>query len=130
MFNGTCLCKAVSIAVEGDFEHLPEACHCQQCRKQTGGFLMGVNVRKSALSISGEADVGWYASSKEMQRGFCRVCGSTLFWRPELGGYEWIGVSAALFDQPLPETICKHTFVADEGDYYTITDGLPQHEGY
>ena len=98
MFNGTCLCKAVSIAVEGDFEHLPEACHCQQCRKQTGGFLMGVNVRKSALSISGEADVGWYVSSKEVQRGFCRVCGSTLFWRPELGGYEWIGVSAALFD--------------------------------
>ena len=41
-----------------------------------------------------------------------------------------VGVSAALFDQPLPEKICKHTLVADKGNYYTIADGLPQHEGY
>ena len=130
MLTGTCLCKAISIEVNGELEHPPEACHCQQCRKQSGGFLMGVNIRNSALMIRGEDYVAWYESSREVKRGFCRVCGSTLFWKPELKGYEWVGVSAALFDQPLPEKICKHTFVAEKGNYYTIADGLPQHEGY
>ena len=126
MINGTCLCKAVSIAVEGDFEHLSEARHCQQCRKQTGGFLMGVNVLTRIEHFRrGRCRLVWL-----IDRSAVRVCGSTLFQRPELEGYEWIGVSAALFDQPLLERICKHTFVADKGDYYTITDGLPQHKGY
>ena len=76
---------------------------------------MGVNIRNSALMIRGEDNVTCYESSREVKRGFCRVCGSTLFWKPELKGYEWVGVSAALFDQPLPEKICKYNFVADKG---------------
>ena len=91
---------------------------------------MGVNIRNSALTIRGEDNVAWYESSREVKRGFCRVFGSTLFWKPELKGYERVGVSAALFDQPLPEKICKHTLAADKGNYSTIADGLPQHEGY
>lgn len=86
--KGSCLCGAVSIVVKGLFEHLPEACHCQQCRKQTGGYLMGVNVRKRALSGNGDESVVWYQSSDEVKRGFCRNCGLTLFWMPELVGYE------------------------------------------
>ena len=85
---------------------------------------MAANTCNGALMISGEDNVAWYESSRGVKRGFCRVCGSTLFWRPELKGYEWVGVSADLFDQPLPEKICKHTFVADKGNYYTIADGL------
>ena len=91
---------------------------------------MGVNIRNSALTIRREDNVAWYESSREVKRGFCRVCGSTLFWKPELKGYERVGVSADPFDQPLPEKICKHTLVADKGNYYTIANELPQHEGY
>ena len=130
MLTGTCLCKAISIEVNGELEHPPEACHFQQCRKQSGGFLIGVNNRKSALTIRGEDNVAWYESSREVNRGFCKVCGSTLFWKPELKGYERVGVSAALFDQPLPEKICKYNSVADRGKHYTIVDELPQHEDY
>ena len=130
MLTGTCLCKAISIEVNGELEHPPEACHCQQCRKQSGGFLMGVNIRNSALMIRGEDIVTRHESSREVKRRFCRVCGSTLFWKPELKGYEWVGVSAALFDQPPLEKICIHTFVADKENYYTIADALPQDKGY
>ncbi|MEC7554198.1 MAG: hypothetical protein VX122_03665 [Pseudomonadota bacterium] len=49
---------------------------------------MGVNIRNSALMIRGEDNVAWYESSREVKRGFCRVCGSKLFWKPELKGYE------------------------------------------
>lgn len=89
-----------------------------------------MNVRKSALSINGDESVAWYQSSDEVKRGFCRNCGSILLWVPELVGYEWIGVSASLFDEPMPDKIYKHAFVADKGNYYTIDDGLPQHGEY
>ena len=91
---------------------------------------MGVNICNSALMIRGEDNVAWYESSREVKRGFCRVCGSTLFWKPELNGYEWVGVSSALFYQPLPEKICKYSSVADRGKHYTLVDELPQHEDY
>ena len=91
---------------------------------------MGVNIRNSPLMSRGEDNVTWNESSRKVKRGFCRVCGSTLFWKPELKGYEWVGVSAALFDQPLPDKFRKYTFVADKRNDYTIADGLLQHEGY
>lgn len=130
MRTGRCLCSAIQISVDGPFEHDAEACHCSQCRKQTGGYLMGLNVRKSALTIDGSEQLRWYRSSPNVERGFCGTCGSTLFWRPDIPGYEWIGVSIAAFDEPTGKAIGKHTFVADKGDYYEIRDGLPQHQEY
>ena len=70
MLTGTCLCKAISIEANGELEHSPEACHCRQCRKQPGGYLMGVNIRNSALMNRGEDNVAWYESSREVKRGF------------------------------------------------------------
>ncbi len=131
MLPGSCLCGAIQLFVKGDLEHDAEACHCHQCRKQTGGYLMGVNVRKSALTIDDERrHLRWYRSSPKVERGFCATCGSTLFWRPDIEGYEWIGVSIAAFDQPTGKTVEKHTFVADKGDYYAIADDKIQHNGF
>jgi hypothetical protein len=130
MLTGSCLCGGVTISVAGPLEHPPEACHCTQCRKQTGSFLSGVNVRKAALTIHGEPLIGWYRSSDKVERGFCTVCGSTLFWKPNIEGYAWIGVAGGLFDQPLGAKLAKHTFVSEKGDYYDIADGAPQHDRF
>lgn len=77
-----------------------------------------MDVRKSALSINGDESVAWYQSSDEVKRGFCRNCGSTLLWMPELVGYKWIGVSASLFDEPMPDKIYKQRLLPTRG---TIT---------
>ncbi len=126
MHAGSCLCGAVRFEVEGEFEHAPEACHCSQCRKQTGHFLAAINVRRARLTVDGEEKVGWYRSSDKVERGFCTVCGSTLFWRPDIDGYDWTAVALGLFDTPTGLRISKHTFVGDKGDYYEIDDGVPQ----
>ena len=130
MLKGSCLCGGVTIAVEGDLEHQPEACHCTQCRKQSGSFLTAVNVRKSRLTIRGQEHVGWYSSSDKVERGFCKTCGSTLFWAPNMEDYEWIAVAMGLFDGATGTHLRKHTFVHDKGDYYDIADGVPQSEGF
>jgi len=128
--KATCLCGAVSLELEGALERAPEACHCSQCRKQTSHFFAAVNVRRKALTIHGGDKVTWYRSSAEVRRGFCSVCGSSLFWNPTKEGYEWIGIAMGLFDSPTGTRLAKHTFVGDKGDYYDIDDGLPQSQSY
>ena len=130
MLTGTCLCGAVSINVRGELEHQPEACHCTQCRKHSGSFFTGVNVRKSHLEIGGEESVGWYTSSEKVDRGFCTRCGSTLFWKPNLDGYEWISVAMGVFDDSTETHLAKHTFVSEKGTYYELADGVSQSEGF
>ena len=130
MLTGNCLCGAVSFLVQGELEHQPEACHCTMCRKQSGTFLTAVNVRKSRLELKGEKHVKWYASSDNVSRGFCADCGSTLFWRPNMDGYEWIAISMGLFDSPTGARLSKHTFVSEKGDYYDISDDVPATDGF
>ena len=130
MIHGSCLCGSVRLDIEGRFERSPEACHCTQCRKQTGHFLAAVNVRRNALTIHGKEHVKWYQSSEKVQRGFCSNCGSTLFWNPTIDGYEWIAVAMGTLDTPSGVRLGRHTFVGDKGDYYDITDGLPQSAAY
>ena len=130
MIHGTCLCGAVHLEIQEPLEHGPEACHCTQCRKQTGSFMIGVNVRRTALQIRGEDSVKWYRSSEKVQRGFCAICGSTLFWSPIIDGYEWTSVAMGCIDTSLDLKISKHTFVADKGNYYEISDDAIQHQGH
>lgn len=130
MLKGKCLCGAVSLEVEGDLEHPPEACHCSQCRKQSGHFLAAVNVRRSTLTVHGEDRITWYRSSDQAQRAFCSVCGSSLFWQPTMEGYEFTVVAMGLFETPTGTRLAKHIFVGDRGDYYDIEDGVAQSDSY
>ena len=129
VIRGTCLCGAVRIEIDEPLEHAPEDCHCHQCRKQTGNFYVGVNVRRANLRIAGEEQVRWFQSSEQVQRGFCGTCGSTLFWKPTIAGYQWTSVALGCLDDELGLKIAKHIFVADKGSYYEIDDGAPQSAG-
>ena len=91
---------------------------------------MAVNVRKDKLSIAGEEHVTWYRSSENVNRGFCCRCGSTLFWKPELEGYEWISVAMGLFDEPIRAKLAKHTFFGEKGAYYDVNDDAVKSDDY
>ena len=125
MHQGSCLCGAVTFRVEGDLPE-PSACHCKRCRKFSGHVEASTDVPKSALTIEGEDKITWYASSEKVRRGFCSICGASLFFNPNF--HDWIGVSMGAFDTPTRTRLKMHIFVADKGDYYEISDGLPQNE--
>jgi hypothetical protein len=82
------------------------------------------DVPRSSVTITGEDHITWYRSSEKVRRGFCATCGSSLFWDPILK--DWIGVAMGAFDTPTETRLSIHIFVADKGDYYDITDDLPQ----
>jgi hypothetical protein len=92
--------------------------------------FVGVNVRRSDLTVHGADKVTWYRSSEKVRRGFCSVCGSALFWDPNIEGYQYTSIAMGAFDPPTGVRLAKHTFVGDKGDYYEITDGLPQSQAY
>lgn len=119
--TGSCLCGAITFTVTGDLP-APNACHCVQCRKQSGHVWASVDVPRSTLTVTGTPH--WYASSDKARRGFCPTCGSFLFWDPLHGAKTAVAMGA--FDGPTGTALALHIFVSQKGDYYDIADGLPQ----
>jgi hypothetical protein len=77
----------------------------------------------SDLEIENTRKLRWYRSSPKARRGFCSKCGSALFWEPTPGTD--ISISAGSLNAPTGLKIKEHHCVAQKGDYYEITDGLP-----
>ncbi|GAA4178525.1 GFA family protein [Shinella granuli] len=122
--TGHCLCGAVRFRTRGPLREVI-ACHCSQCRRQTGHFYAATNVRDDAMAVEGGENVTWYRASDTAGRGFCRICGSALFWKGD--NTDYTSIMAGIFDQPTGLVIGKHIFCADKGDYYEIEDGAPQY---
>lgn len=123
MHHGSCLCGAITFTVEGELPP-PDACHCNKCRKTSGHYFASCDAPKDRVKIVGEPT--WYRSSEKVRRGFCSICGSTLFFDPL--HRDWIGLAMGAFDGPTGTRLAQHIFTAHKGDYYDIVDGLPQNE--
>lgn len=122
--TGRCLCGGVNFAVEGPVQG-KSVCHCPQCRRQSGHLWASGYVTRDRLSISGTS-LTWYRSSDTAQRGFCNKCGTFLFWAAD--AEDTMSFSLGALDAPTGLTLEKHIFVSGKGDYYEITDGLPQRD--
>ena len=121
--TGQCLCGKVRFRARGPLRGVVY-CHCTQCRRQTGHHYAATNVADEDLTVTGIEHVTWYRASDFAQRGFCARCGSALFWKRD--GAQDVSVMAGAFDQPSGLVGVCHIFVADKGEYYDITDGLPR----
>jgi hypothetical protein len=123
--KGSCLCGAISFEVGGALP-APTACHCSKCRKHSGHFEASTDVPRSAVTVKGSENLTWYQTSEKVRRGFCKICGASLFWDPI--HRDWTAIAMGAFDGPTYTKLVRHIFVADKGDYYEIADGLPQNQ--
>ena len=121
--TGGCLCGGVRYRIRGALRGVI-ACHCTQCRKTSGHHVAMTSVASENLSLISSDTLSWYKSSEFAERGFCRVCGGNLFWRPF--GEDTISVAAGTLDTPTHLTLIEHIYVADKSDYYEINDDLPK----
>ncbi|MEM6617987.1 MAG: GFA family protein [Pseudomonadota bacterium] len=103
-------------------------CHCTQCRRTSGHIWAATAVPNYTLRIEEEVEgaLVWYQSSETARRGFCRLCGSSLFY--DKIGESTVSIAAGSLDGDTGLRSVKHIFVAEKGDYYEIADDLPQHE--
>ena len=125
--TGGCHCGAVRFRASGVRPEVTE-CHCLQCRSLSGHRYATTGAKTSDIAIDGAATITWYPATPAAERGFCSLCGSTLFWRRV--GEDYSAILAASVDEPNGLKLTKHIFVESQGGYYEITDGLPRFEGY
>jgi hypothetical protein len=121
------LCGGVRYGIRGALRDAI-ACHCTQCRRTSGHHAAMTSAANEDLALIASRTLEWYRSSPEAERGFCRVCGSNLFWRPQ--GEERTAITAGTLDSPTGIKLKEHIFVADKGDYYSIDDALPHKAGW
>ncbi|MGY9050220.1 hypothetical protein P775_10280 [Puniceibacterium antarcticum] len=123
MIHGSCACGAITFTTSARPAGL-SVCHCVQCRKMSGHFWASAQVPESALTITGP--VSWYRNSPRARRGLCPTCGAFLFWQGK--GESEISFALGALDDASGLHLEKHIFTAEKGDYYSITDELPQKE--
>lgn len=78
--HGYCLCGAVRYTLDEPPKSYG-ACHCNMCRRWSGGIGLGLQIMPGGITWEGEDNIQTYKSSDWAERGFCRICGSNLFWR-------------------------------------------------
>lgn len=74
--TGRCLCGAVRMTARHVQDRVG-ACHCGMCQKWGGGPLLTI---ECDVRFDGGDDIAVYDSSEWAERGFCRKCGSHLFY--------------------------------------------------
>ncbi|MCH9704603.1 MAG: GFA family protein [Proteobacteria bacterium] len=117
MKTGACLCKKVKFSLK----HLRDVvnCHCEECRKFHGNYAAFTKVKNEYISISGEENINWYQVKNESAlRGFCKTCGSSLFWKKEKD--DGICVSAGAIDTPTKLKTTKNIYVDYASDFYEM----------
>jgi hypothetical protein len=125
MMTGRCLCGAVTFTaqkVKTDYH----ACHCGTCRRWSGGSPFFA-AQAEGVTFGDSEQLGRYDSSEWAERGFCKVCGTTLFYylKPTQG----YSISVGAFDLQAPFKLVREIFIdckpsgyAFEGDHPRWTE--------
>ena len=118
--SGGCLCGAVRFdASDVETEHM--ACHCEMCRRWNGSPNMAAKV--GDINFQGEENIATYTSSEWAKRGFCKTCGSNLFYLLKPTGDYY--VSTGSFDDSTPFRLVREVFIDRKPDGYAFAGDLP-----
>lgn len=117
MLNGSCECGKVRFDVAA-VRRSVTICHCSQCRRLSGHLWAATHAPFDSLRFTSDEGLSWYISSDFAKRGFCRFCGSSLFYRMQ--GEDAVGIAVGCLNDTSGLTVGRHVFVKDKGDYYQI----------
>jgi hypothetical protein len=85
------------------------------CRQWGGSALLSV---QCGTGVEIQGDVGRYRSSQWAERGFCRQCGSSLFYRyVPADAYAF---AAGLFADDALQPLSEEIFIDEKPDYYAF----------
>ena len=126
-YSGSCLCGGVAFNIHCDLQSIT-ACHCKICAKTSGYYVMATRCQQSELSFICQDSLSWYQSSDFAKRGFCNICGASLFYK--LDNADTISIMLGCLDNDIDITIAKHLFVSEKNHYYHIHDNAPQYQEF
>lgn len=116
--QGQCLCGQVKVTVN-KISNEVHACHCSMCRKWSGGPLMAVDCGNE-VQFEGEQHIGIYNSSEWAERGFCKNCGTALFYRIKETQHTVMPID--LFSDVEGLQLTDQIFVDEQPEYYQFAN--------
>jgi len=119
--TGHCLCGAVGFTAGGIETH-HHACHCEMCRRWSGGPYMAAKA-KTMRFVGGE-HLSTYASSDWAERAFCAKCGSNIYYRLRRGGDYFVSVGT--FDDPTPFKVIGEIYIDAKPPGYDLAGDHPR----
>ena len=117
-YSGQCLCGKVKVRAPS-LKPYVGACHCDMCRRWASGPLFAVHGGQD-VSFEGEEHVAVYSSSEWAERGFCKCCGSNLFYRLKANQLHYL--SAGLFSQDENFVFERQVFIDAKPAYYCFAN--------
>ena len=124
--TGRCLCASIEFELDPPLRDVL-ICHCKQCAQWTGHQVAATAVSPDRCRVvKGEDHLNWYPSSDYAERGFCRTCGSNLFWRRTDGAH--VSVMAGTLDDPSGLKVEAHIFTKDQREYVKTDSAAPRYE--
>jgi hypothetical protein len=116
--KGSCLCGSVRITAINPSNKIG-ACHCGMCRKWGGGPFMEINCGTD-ISFEGKDNITVYNSSNWAERGFCKKCGTHLFYRLKENKQHMVPVG--VFDNQEHLVFKNQVFIDKKPSYYSFTN--------
>lgn len=124
--TGGCLCGAVRYSISGPIRDVV-ICHCSMCQKLHGAAGAHSKARKSDITFTEDHGLAWFASSDRARRGFCKDCGSSLFWEPV--NQLTMGILAGSLDDSSMLKTIGHIFTEEKCAFSDTSDHCKLYPG-
>lgn len=121
----SCLCGDVAFSLPGPAGEVT-ACHCSQCRKLSGYFAASFDADPASVTFHRKQTLAEYETAGGGARGFCRRCGSSLYFRAANGDFS---VEAGAVNGPTGGRLTSHIHTESCGSYYHIDGDLTDGRG-
>ena len=123
----SCLCGGIKIKVKGKLRHVSN-CHCSQCMKTHGNFAAYTGCPEVNITYISKKTLKWFRSSNIAKRGFCSICGASIFYKRIKS--ENISIAAGVFEYPTKMKTVSNIFTKGKLDYYTLNPKLRKFNKY
>ena len=117
--QGHCVCGGVRIVIK-EYGNFVYTCHCENCRRMNSGPVLSVDPGpKENVEFTDGEDLITIYHDEEVERGFCSVCGTTLFWHDPAENHDCM--NAELFDEIIERASFElELFYDRKPDYYAF----------
>jgi hypothetical protein len=123
---GGCLCGKIRYQIEGD-PFASDYCHCRICQRQTGAPVSAwMDFKKEQIKLL-DGNVKEFESSKNVRRGFCENCGSTLSFR-DIMHPDYFSLSITSLDDPNTFSPNYHIYIDSAIKWHNIVDEYPKYQ--
>ncbi len=115
--QGQCMCGVVKFSATTKRLSVV-ACHCDMCRRWSAGPFMSLNC--GTVNFQDHENIGRVCSSEWAERGFCKSCGSNLFYKiVESNDYQ---MAVGLFDDQSKLRLSLQVFTERKPEFYQFAN--------